>query len=80
GSVLTETLDPNGRRSYRISGGPLREFAFLASDRYQMADTTAYGTVLRSYYLPEDEAAGQATLNAAAAALRSYEDSFGPYP
>ncbi|NIV32390.1 MAG: hypothetical protein GWN58_23995, partial [Anaerolineae bacterium] len=80
GSVLSETLDLSGRRSYRISGGPLREFAFLASDRYQMAETTAYGTVLRSYYLPEDEAAGQATLNAAAAALRSYEDAFGPYP
>ena len=80
GSVLDETLDPSGRRSYRIGGGPFREFAFLASDRYQMAETTAYGTVLRSYYLPEDEAAGQATLNVAAAALRSYEDAFGPYP
>ena len=80
GSVLSETLDLNGRRRYRISGGPLREFAFLASDQYQMAETTAYGTTLRSYYLPGDDAAGQATLNAAAAALRSYKDAFGPYP
>ena len=80
GSVLSETLDLNGQRTYRIRGGPLREFAFLASDQYQMAETTAYGTVLRSYYLPGDEAAGQATLNVAAAALRSYEDAFGPYP
>lgn len=80
GSVLSETLDLNGQRSYRIRGGPLREFAFLASDQYQMAETTAYGTALRSYYLPGDEAAGQSTLNVAAAALRSYEDAFGPYP
>jgi hypothetical protein len=80
GSVLSETLDLNGRQSYRIRGGPLREFAFLASDQYQMAETTAYGTVLRSYYLQGDDAAGQATLNIAAAALRSYEDAFGPYP
>ena len=80
GAVLSETLDLDGRRSYRIGGGPLREFAFLASDQYQMAETAAYGTTLRSYYLPEDGAAGQATLNAAAAALRSYEDAFGPYP
>jgi aminopeptidase N len=35
---------------------------------------------LRSYYLPGDEAAGQATLNIAAAALRAYQDTFGPYP
>jgi aminopeptidase N len=80
GSVLSETLDLNGQRSYRISGGPFREFAFLVSDQYQMAETTAYGTVLRSYYLLGDEAAGRATLNVAAAALRSYEDAFGPYP
>ena len=80
GAVLSETLDLDGRRTYRISGGPLREFAFLASDQYQMAETTAYGIVLRSYYLPGDDAAGQATLNAAAAALRSYQDAFGPYP
>ena len=80
GSVLTETVDVNGQHSYRISGGPLREFAFLASDQYQMAETKAYGTVLRSYYLPGDEASGQATLNISAAALRSYEDAYGPYP
>jgi aminopeptidase N len=80
GSVQGETPDPNGRRSYSISGGPLREFAFLASDRYQVAETTAGDTVLRTYYLPEDQAAGQATLDAAASALHSYEDAFGPYP
>jgi len=80
GSVLSETLDLNGQQSYRIRGGPFREFAFLASDQYLMAETTAYGTALRSYYLPGDEASGQATLNVAAAAMRSYEDAFGPYP
>jgi hypothetical protein len=80
GSVLSDTLDVTGQRNYRISGGPLREFAFLASDQYQMAETTAYGTVLRSYYLPGDGAAGEAALSISAAALRRYEDAFGPYP
>ena len=80
GSVLGATLDPDGRSSHQISGGPLREFAFLASDRYQMAEVTSDGTMLRAYYFPEDETAGQATLNAAASALRSYENAFGPYP
>jgi hypothetical protein len=80
GTVVSETLDADGQQIYRIVGGPLREFAWLASADYQVAETTAYGTGLRSYYLPGDEAAGQATLNIAAAALRSYEDAFGPYP
>ena len=80
GTVVSEALGADGQQIYRIMGGPLREFAWLASADYQVAETTAYGTELRSYYLPGDEAAGQATLNIAAAALRSYEDAFGPYP
>jgi len=80
GTVVSDTVTADGQRIYRISGGPLREFAFLASADYSVAETTAYGTTLRSYYLPGDEAAGEATLTIAAAALRAYEDSFGPYP
>jgi len=78
GSLISQK-DSDGQRVYAISGGPLREFAWLASADYKVSQTTAYGKVLRSYYLPGDEAAGQATLNIAAAALRAYQDAFGPY-
>jgi hypothetical protein len=80
GSVVSDTVNATGQRVYRIVGGPLREFAWLASADYLVAETTAYGTTLHSYYLPGDEAGGQASLNIAAAALRTYEDTFGPYP
>jgi hypothetical protein len=79
-TVDNQDADAPTLRTYQIEGGPLREFAFLASKDYAVAETTAYGTVLRSYYLPGDDAAGQATLNIAAAALRAYQDTFGPYP
>jgi aminopeptidase N len=87
GRVMSDTLtvdsldaEAPALRTYHIMGGPLREFAWLASEAYSVAETTAYGTVLRSFYLPGDDAAGQATLNIAAAALRAYQDAFGPYP
>jgi hypothetical protein len=80
GALLTDTLTTEGQRVYRIAGGPLREFAWLASADYRTAEAVAYGTTLRSYYLPGDEAAGEATLNIAAAALRAYQADFGPYP
>jgi hypothetical protein len=80
GSILGETVDDAGHRVYEISGGPLREFAWLASANYQVAETTACGAQLRSYYLAEDETAGHAALNMAAAALRLYDELFGPYP
>jgi aminopeptidase N len=80
GSLLDAAPAPAGGTTYHLAGGPLREFAWLASADYLVSETTAYGTLLRSYHLPGDEAAGQATLNVAAAALRAYSDAFGPYP
>jgi hypothetical protein len=80
GSVVSETPDAEGQRVYRIAGGPLRQFTWLASADYKVAETTAYGATVRSFYLPDDEAAGKAALNIAAAALRIYADAFGPYP
>ncbi len=73
-------VEAQGQRTYQINGGPLREFAFLAGGDYRIAETTAYDILLRSYYLAGDEAAGEAALTIAAAALRAYVDSFGPYP
>jgi len=80
GSVVTSTRQADGQQTYRIIGGPLREFAWLASREYLVAETVAQGAVVRSYYLPGDEAAGQAVLNTAAAALRAYGTAYGPYP
>ncbi len=80
GTVVTATETVGGQQVYQIAGGPLREFSWLASSSFSEATTTAHGVTVRSYYLPGDEAAGQAALNAAAASLRIYSDAFGPYP
>jgi hypothetical protein len=80
GTPVAETPGADGTRTHHLAGGPLREFTWVASADYRVSETTAYGTILRSFHLAGDEEAGQATLNIAAAALRSYEDAFGPYP
>jgi len=80
GSVIDEKANEAGQHVYHIAGGPLREFAWLASAEYLSAETTASGAVVRSFYLPGDEAAGQSAMHTAAAALRVYGDAFGPYP
>jgi hypothetical protein len=80
GTIVSDTLNADGQRVYHVAGGPLREFAWLASAAYRLTETTAYGTTLRSYYLSGDEVSGQTVLNIAVAALGTYEDAFGPYP
>ena len=80
GLVLSDTLSSSGQRVQHIVGGPFREFAWLASADFRVSETTAQGATVRSFYLPGDEAAGQAALNTAAASLRAYADAYGPYP
>ncbi len=77
-----------------VSGGPLgqedgvwrfhvqgaRGIAFLASDRYEMAEGEAEGIVVRSYYLPEHKEAGQAALEVAVRALTLFSQLWGPPP
>jgi hypothetical protein len=80
GSVVSQTQAPDGLRAYRILGGPLRQFAWLASARLARIEKEVQGIRVSSYYLPGDEAAGQAALHTAAAALQVYSAAFGPYP
>ncbi len=80
GAVISHTLQSDGQRFYQVVGGPFREFAFLVSPDFALAETRAYGVEVESYYLVGDETAGKAALWTAAAALRAYAEAFGPYP
>ncbi len=80
GSMAGKTDNADGTVTWHDVGGPLREFAAIISDRYRVLSTTAYGTTVNAYYLPGDEVGAQAALWHAAAALRVYDDAFGPYP
>jgi aminopeptidase N len=80
GTTLGTTDAPNGRQTWHIAGGPLRDLTVLASDRWKSVGDTAAGASVTSYYLEGAEAAGQAALFHAAAALRLYSDLYGRYP
>lgn len=80
GSMVGEETGAGSARTYRIQGGPLREFAWLASADYRTKEITTQGVQVRSHYLLGDDAAGEAALHTAAAALRVYGQAYGPYP
>jgi hypothetical protein len=69
-----------GWKDWRLVSGPAREFALFLSNQLRLAETTAYGVQLNSWYLPGDEVSGRAAAEYAAAALRIYQDLYGPYP
>ena len=75
-----EPTDQTAWTSWRLVSGPAREFAMFISDRYGLAETYANDVRVNSWYRLGDEAAGRATAEYAAAALRIYNELFGPYP
>ncbi len=80
GTTLRKTPAQEGMQTWVIAGGPLRDMTVLASSRWESASDKAAGATVTSYYLAGADAAGQAALFHAAAALRLYSDLFGRYP
>ncbi|OQA47178.1 MAG: Aminopeptidase N [Chloroflexi bacterium ADurb.Bin325] len=80
GTEITRTVAADGWETVQLALGPAREFTVLLSPRFQVIETEALGTRIRSYYYPEDADAARSALYSAAAALRIYSDRFGPYP
>jgi aminopeptidase N len=80
GQIVAQTPADNGLLTTQIVAGPIREFTVVASPRFEVETTQAYGATLRSYFMPEDREAGLVALWRGASALRVYSDAYGPYP
>lgn len=79
GAVLNSIDNSNGSRTWQIAGGPLRDLTVIAGP-FESVSESAAGARVTSYFLPGHQSAGQLVLAHAAASLRLYSDTFGPYP
>jgi hypothetical protein len=66
-------------RTWQIAGGPLRDMTVIAGP-FQAVSENAAGATITAYYQAGHEAAAQSALAHAAASLRLYSDTYGPYP
>ncbi len=81
GATLVTTTQVSAEQTQHVwVTGPVREVFLQFSPILASASLETMGTKVISYWLPEDEAAGRATLNYAVAALRIYNDFYGEYP
>jgi hypothetical protein len=75
------TAEPgDAQQTWRCASGPMRDFAIMLSDRYQLASYDAGGVRVNSYYYADDAIRGQDVVTHTRAALASFEQRFGPYP
>jgi len=68
----------NGFKIWKVAAGPVRDFAFIASDRFKVKQTRVGAVEVNSYCF--DERAGEKALDYAAYALKLFSDCFGNYP
>ena len=88
GAGLGRQENGDGTATWRLAGGPMRDFNIVASRQYRSESRTVspptgkgVGDVtVNSYFLPKHEAGGKKALEWAARALDTYENAFGPYP
>ncbi len=80
GANVARTEREDGRATWHLAGGPMRDFNIAASSRFEVSTREAGDTTIRSYHLPEHHAAGERALSIAAIALETFEGDFGPYP
>ncbi len=74
GALVSE--GPSSR--YRLTGA--RNFAFLASREYEVAQAEVNGIPVSSFYLPEHAEAGHGLLRVAERSLQLFTEYYGPYP
>jgi aminopeptidase N len=80
GSTVGREAEPDGAVTWRLVGGPIRDFNMVLSPRFDHLWGTFEDIVINSYYLPEDATGGKRALNWAIDALTLFSQRFGPYP
>lgn len=80
GTTRDKADNGDGTVTWRLAGGPMRDFNVVASGRYQSASKQVGDVSVNSYFLAEDAAGGTQALDWAATALQIFETRFGAYP
>ncbi len=80
GETLGYVDNQDGTRTWRLAGGPMRDFNIVASPDYQSVTTTVGDVKVNSYYLTRDKAAASEALRWSADAMSTYQEAFGAYP
>jgi aminopeptidase N len=80
GSTQDRKDNGDGSTTWRLVGGPMRDFNIVAGADYQRVSKPVGDVTVNSYALTKDSAGGRSALDWAAKALETYQSAFGPYP
>jgi hypothetical protein len=79
GACVPEARDDE-TTTWMCEAAPVRDFAFILGEDFELANRVVEGVVINSYFYPEHAAGGDRALEVAAGALEAFTEMFGPYP
>jgi len=78
--IAVEVGSQGDEQIRRFISGPVRDFPIVADPNFASVTSDVAGTMVTSYFRPEDAAGGAQILEWATQALATFTDLFGPYP
>ncbi len=79
GPLIEENIE-SSHKSWRFSAGNMRDFAFIASDKFLVEEDKAGDTIVRSFYYEGHDKKGKEALGYGKRAIEIFNDSYGKYP
>ncbi|KPU42988.1 aminopeptidase N [Oxobacter pfennigii] len=80
GDIKKEKALDNNRKIISIEAKNVRDFTWVSSSKFQMAELEHNGIEIRSFFLNEDRERGIKVLDYASKAMDFFSESFGEYP
>ncbi|MHB1393901.1 MAG: M1 family metallopeptidase [Clostridia bacterium] len=77
---ITEEKAEGEYKSWKFDAKNMRDFAFIASDKFQVAEDKAGDTMVKSYYYKGHEKKGKEALEYGKRSIEVFNSSFGKYP
>ncbi len=79
GELLSKNAEA-AKLQWQFKAENMRDFAFVASDKFKILEKNVDGTQVKSYFYSGDEIAGEEALDYGVKSLRTFNDLFGKYP
>ncbi len=77
---ITEEKAEGDFKSWKFEVKNMRDFAFIASDQFQVAEDKSGDTIVKSYYYKGHEKKGMEALEYGKRSIEIFNSSFGKYP
>ncbi|MEM7033929.1 MAG: M1 family metallopeptidase [Chloroflexota bacterium] len=78
--VMVSQEETGSAQTSTFAAGPMRDFYFVATEKYGVISQTVDETTIHSYYLPGREASAESALQYAVDSLKSFKPRYGQYP